>query len=160
MESVEVNLIKGATGDFWGVGKPGSDRIALSAKVGKESLDGKYPIYDPDGTDVFTITGNTRVCRTDIARDWRDVTDVAVAANEKPPGEWNRVDLWCIGDEVVAVFNGKVVNRGFAVKPRRGRIQLQSEGCPVEFRNIMLASALRHAGTSSAEFYEEHLSAR
>ena len=139
MESVELNLIKGATGDFWGVGVNGSDRIALSARVGGELLGGKYAIHDPNGTNVYTIVGNNRVCRFDIDRGWTDTTDVAVAGNEKPLGEWNRVDLHCVGGEVVAIFNGKVVNRGFDVKPRKGRIQLQSEGCPVEFRDIVIA---------------------
>ena len=140
MESLELNIIKGATGDFWGVGKKGSDRIALTAKVGKELLEGKYAIHDPQGPDTYTIKGNTRVCRSDISRSWRDRKSVDVAANEKPIGEWNRVALTCVGDTVVAEVNGTVVNRGFAAKPRRGRIQLQSEGCAIEFRNIMIES--------------------
>lgn len=140
MEAIEANLIKGATGDFWGVGMEGSDRIALSVNVGKEKLDGKYAIYDEKGGDVYKITGNTRVCRYDIARDWQDTNVVAIAKNENSIGEWNRVDLHCVGGDVVVVVNGKTVNRGFNAKPRRGRIQLQSEGCPVEFRNITIVS--------------------
>ena len=140
MESLELNIIKGATGDFWGVGMKGSDRIALSATVGKDLVEGKYAVHDPQGTETYTIKGNTRVCRSDIARNWGDRKTVAVAANEKPLGEWNRVVLTCVGDTVVAEVNGKVVNRGFAAKPQKGRIQLQSEGCEVEFRNIALCS--------------------
>ena len=136
MESIEVNIIKGATGDFWGVGKKGSDRIALSAKVGDERLGGKYPIHDPHGAKTYTIRGNTRICRADIARDWTDATDVRLAVNEKPIGEWNAVELVCSGDEVVVSVNGKLVNRGFGAKPTKGRIQLQSEGCAIEFRKI------------------------
>lgn len=143
MESVEANIILGATGDFWGVGEKGSDRIAISARVGDEKLGGCFAIHDPKGTNVYTIVGNNRVCRHDIARDWRDTNTVAVAANEKPLGEWNRVDLYCVGDEVTVEFNGKVVNRGFDVKPRKGRIQLQSEGCAVEFRRITLQGRRR-----------------
>ena len=138
MESVEVNVIKGATGDFWGVGAKGSDRISLSSRVGGEMLGGKYPIHDPDGGGVYTIRGNTRVCRQDISRDWRDTNSVEVAANERPLGEWNRVDLRCVGGDVQVEFNGKVVNRGFDVRPSKGRIQLQSEGCAIEFRSIVI----------------------
>lgn len=138
MESLEVNLIQGATGDFWGVGAAGSDRVALSAKVGKDRLDGKYAIFDPDGADVYTITGNTRVCRQDISREWRDRTDVPTAANENPVGKWNRVDLFCVGGDVLVLFNGKPVNRGFGAKPTKGRLQLQSEGCAIEFRDIRI----------------------
>ncbi|MCQ2394325.1 MAG: DUF1080 domain-containing protein [Kiritimatiellae bacterium] len=138
MESVEVNLIKGATGDFWGVGAKGSDRIALSGRVGAEKL-GRYFIHDPRGTNVFTITGNTRICRSDIARDWQDAITVREADNEKPLGEWNRVELVCSGGDVTVTFNGRIVNRGFNAKPTRGRLQLQSEGCPIEFRNIVIS---------------------
>ena len=146
MESVEVNLIKGATGDFWGVGMNGSDRIALSARVGDELLSGKYPIHDPNGTKTYTIKGNTRICRSDIARDWTDTTGVADAVNERPIGEWNHVDLVCRGDEVLVFFNGKLVNRGFGVKPAKGRIQLQSEGCAIEFRDISIESLAKRSG--------------
>lgn len=147
MESVEVNLIKGATGDFWGVGMPGSERISLSSRVSGEKLGGKYDIHSENGKEIYTIVGNTRICRSDIARDWQDVTDVAIAENERPIGEWNKVDLYCTGGDVVVYFNGKLVNRGFDVKPRHGRIQLQSEGCPVEFRKIRLAPMLLSPGT-------------
>jgi len=139
MESIEVNLIKGATGDFWGVERTGSGRISLSAKVGGERLGGRYPIHDPTGTNVCTITGNARICRSDISRTWCDTNTVAEAANENPLGRWNRVDLFCDGDQVRVVFNGRTVNCGFAVRPTRGRLQLQSEGCAIEFRNIRIA---------------------
>lgn len=138
MESLEVNIIKGATGDFWGVGVRNSDRFSLSARVGKEKLGGRYAIHDPDGTSVFTIRGNKRVCRMDIARDWRDTNTVAIAVNENAFGKWNRVDLRCAGDTAVVEVNGKTVNRGFGIRPRKGRIQLQSEGCGIEFRNIVI----------------------
>ena len=50
---------------------------------------------------------------------------------------------WMESVEAAVEFNGKVVNRGFDVKPRKGRIQLQSEGCAVEFRRITLQGRRR-----------------
>ena len=136
MESIEVNLILGATGDFWGVSKNRSG-CSISSRVGDRTL-GKYAIHDPNGKRTYTIFGNDRICRSDIAPDWRDTNTVACAVNERPLGEWNRVDLVCSNDTVTVSFNGKVVNRGFDAKPSRGRLQLQSEGCAVEFRNIVI----------------------
>ena len=138
MESLELNLIKGATGDFWGVAAPGRDTVALSCRVGERRHEGKYAVYDPAGADVFTITGNTRVCRCDLDPAWRDRYETRIAANERPIGEWNVAELICLGDKVTAIFNGKVVNCGFGAKPSRGRIQLQTEGCPIEFRRVTL----------------------
>ena len=146
MESLEMNLIKGATGDFWGVGAPGKDTVALSCRVGNRRHEDKYAVYDPDGSEVFTITGNTRVCRSDLDPKWRDRYETGIAANENPIGEWNVAELICRGDEVTAIFNGKVVNRGFGAKPSRGRIQLQTEGCPLEFRRITISPAVPTLG--------------
>jgi len=139
MESIEMNLIKGATGDFWGVGARGKNTIALSCRVGGRRHEDKYAVHDPEGSEVFTITGNTRVCRFDLDPKWRDRYETDVAANENPIGEWNVAELICRGDEVTAIFNGKVVNRGFGAKPSRGRIQLQTEGCPLEFRRVTIS---------------------
>lgn len=139
MESLEVNVVKGATGDFWGVGVSKSDKVRLTARVADEKLNGRHCIFDPTATNTFTITGNTRICRLDIARDWKDTNTVAEAVNERPIGEWNRVEIACRGDEIEVYFNGKFVNRGFGAQPQRGRIQLQSEGCPIEFRKVELA---------------------
>lgn len=139
MEALEMNLIKGATGDFWGVGARGKSTIALSCRVGARRHEGKYAIHDPNGLDVFTITGNTRVCRFDLDPNWRDRYETSIAANENPIGEWNVAELICRGDEVTALFNGKVVNRGFGARPSKGRIQLQAEGCPLEFRRVTIS---------------------
>lgn len=64
---------------------------------------------------------------------------------EKPNGEWNTLDLYCVGDESVHVVNGVVVMRlqhaqrldGPAPAPLTGgRISLQTEGAEVYFRNV------------------------
>jgi hypothetical protein len=65
--------------------------------------------------------------------------------NENPTGEWNTVELVCLGEEVLHIVNGKVVMRLFG--PRRvdtpapvsvtsGPIVLQSEGAELFYRNI------------------------
>lgn len=137
MLSHEYNLILGASGDFWTVGTKERPDIFLEATVGEERLGGKYYIYSPTGKTV-RLTGNDRVCRMDIARDWADAPTVRPAENEKPLGEWNTAELICEGDRVTCLFNGKVVNRA-RVQPSAGKIQLQSELCGIEFRRITLS---------------------
>ncbi|MFW6163737.1 MAG: 3-keto-disaccharide hydrolase [Planctomycetota bacterium] len=58
--------------------------------------------------------------------------------NEKPPGEWNAYDITCDGDTVRLVVNGRVMNEGTDAEPSSGAICLQSEGSPIEFRNVYL----------------------
>ncbi len=136
MASHEYNLIQGATGDFWTVHPKGAD-MCLKAEVADEKLGGRYFIWKEGGREI-TISGNDRVCRFDIDRSWTDTPHAPLAVNEKPVGEWNTAVLECCGDAVTCWFNGKRVNKATHVKPSSGRIQLQSEGCGVEFRNIVL----------------------
>ena len=66
---------------------------------------------------------------------------------EKPPGEWNTLDLVCLGDESIHVVNGTVVMRlqaaqrldGAAPAPlTSGHIVLQSEGAEVYYRDVVI----------------------
>lgn len=59
-------------------------------------------------------------------------------ANEKPDGEWNSYDIICNGGDIKLIVNGKVLNGGIKANPSSGAICLQSEGAPIEFRNIVL----------------------
>jgi Domain of Unknown Function (DUF1080) len=58
--------------------------------------------------------------------------------DEKPLGEWNKMEIECRGDEVLVKVNGKLVNHAKKVSQTKGAIALQSEGTPIEYRNITL----------------------
>ena len=58
--------------------------------------------------------------------------------NEKPAGEWNQYDITCRDGAVKLVVNGVLQNEGTDAQPASGHICLQSEGSPIEFRNIYL----------------------
>lgn len=58
--------------------------------------------------------------------------------SEKPIGEWNKYVCVCIDDTVTLIVNGDVVNFAWNVSQTKGAISLQSEGAPIEFRNIVL----------------------
>ena len=60
------------------------------------------------------------------------------AKNENRIGEWNTAEIVCMGDKAEFYFNFKLVNRIKRLSPTRGKIQLQSEGCPIEFRRIAI----------------------
>ena len=48
------------------------------------------------------------------------------------------MEITCRGDEVLVKVNGKLVNHAKKVSQTKGAIALQSEGTPIEFRNIKL----------------------
>ena len=56
----------------------------------------------------------------------------------KPSPEWNHYRVVCDDGEISLAVNGKVVTRGTAAKPRKGYICLESEGSPVQFRNLKI----------------------
>ncbi len=59
-------------------------------------------------------------------------------ANEKQVGLWNSYDIYCRGDTIKCYVNGLLQNEGTDLTDTSGRIALQSEGVPVEFRNIYI----------------------
>jgi hypothetical protein len=57
---------------------------------------------------------------------------------EKPPGEWNRVDILAQGAHYQVRINGKVVNEVDGVEVNAGPVRVQSEGGIIQFRRIAL----------------------
>lgn len=59
--------------------------------------------------------------------------------SEKPIGEWNHMRVVCQGRDVTVYVNDDKVNHGTDCTIHEGAISLQSEGTPIEFRNIRLS---------------------
>ena len=62
-------------------------------------------------------------------------------SSEKPDGEWNSVDITVKGNTIASSVNGVLQNSGKDAYADAGQICLQSEGGPVEFRNITIEPA-------------------
>ena len=60
------------------------------------------------------------------------------ASNEKPAGAWNSADITCKDDKIWVLINGELQNEGEQASVQAGKICLQSEGRPIEFRNLYL----------------------
>jgi hypothetical protein len=59
-------------------------------------------------------------------------------SNEKAPGQWNSYDIECKDNSIKCYVNGVLQNKGTNASLTSGYICLQSEGSPIEFRNITL----------------------
>jgi hypothetical protein len=137
IESVEFGILEGGeTGDFWSVPGARGERIVVDVEGEDIPEDQRrYPNepirYRPGGkkyvgTKLGILNGDD---------------------NEKPRGQWNKLDLICLGQTGIHVVNGTVnlvltnIRRevdGRTEPVTRGRIQLQCEGAEVFFRNIRL----------------------
>ncbi len=128
--SQECQIQEGDVGDYWSVA--GSIVDVKSSKMN----DTIY--YDPKGS-VRTFSYTSKEGK----RCYKSVNA------ERPSGEWNTIDIYCLGDSAVHVVNG--IPTMVILKSRRpegdketpltkGKIQLQSEGAEVFYRNLQLQS--------------------
>lgn len=130
MRSQECQIQEHDCGDYWSVAGGIVD-------VEGERKDGKGPVIFKKGGKKYTVpskeSGGPRI--------------VKHPDNEKPTGQWNTIELLTVGQTSVHVVNGKVnmiltgsrhVVEGKEVPLVEGKIQLQSEGAEVFYRNIQL----------------------
>lgn len=133
MLSEEFQIQEGDSGDYWGVGGTMVDAPAI------EKSEGEY-IYDPNGK--MLVFGGTR----DKEEERASGRLIKAKDGEKPNGKWNTIDLYCYGDESVYFVNTIQTAKLYNLrKPdnsplTKGKIQLQSEGAEIYFRNIKIES--------------------
>jgi Domain of Unknown Function (DUF1080) len=121
---MEFQVSEGSVGDIWLVGGPS---LEVNGKL-YESGEGK------------TLKPYVRIPR--FGRG--EVTNVTGFRQpegevEKGPGEWNVLELVADHHRVAQYVNGKLVNEGKNANTTQGRIDFQSEGAEVYFRNMALA---------------------
>ena len=129
MESFEYQIQEGDCGDYWGVMDVVTDIAARKNDTGKH-------VYQP-GSPAITFQDKTLNGRSCLKSP----------NTEKPSGQWNVVDLYCVGDTCLHVLNGTVnmvlthtrhLVDGKIEPLTKGKIQIQSEGAEVFYRNIEL----------------------
>jgi len=139
MSSFEYNIIQGASGDLIVVGSrkqcPGLYRCR--GRVDAATRGKPCQHWDPAGVEIALVDGG-RIRRPDVDHEWKNLKTQPLSPNERPVGEWNRAVVVCKGDTAVFYFNGMKVGEYYDLHPAGGRIQLQSEGFGIEYRNIVL----------------------
>ncbi|MEX2233252.1 MAG: DUF1080 domain-containing protein [Cyclobacteriaceae bacterium] len=129
MRSQEFQIQEGDCGDYWGVAGAFAD-IPV-----REKSENQY-LYDPTGP-LLTFRDKTPIGRHCIKNP----------DAEKTSGEWNTIDLYCMGDTSVHVVNGVVNMVLYNLRQEsadgsspltNGKIQIQSEGAEIFYRNITI----------------------
>ena len=59
-------------------------------------------------------------------------------SSEKKVGEWNTMEIICVGSSIEVYVNGVLQNKGTNLNITEGSICLQCEGQDIEFRNVYL----------------------
>ncbi|MCC7014051.1 MAG: DUF1080 domain-containing protein [Planctomycetes bacterium] len=110
-------------------GQPFSRAIEVQVMSGMEG-----PGYTSDG-DMFAIHGATM--KPDNGRGGSSRA-FPTEARMNPGGEWNHYRVRGVDGVLELAVNGKVVTSGRECSPRKGYICLESEGAPIEFRNLRI----------------------
>lgn len=127
MRSQEFQIQEGDCGDYWGVAGGMVDVPAIK----KDSL--SY-VYDPKEL-LINFSEGSEVGRHCIKNPHAEL----------PTGQWNTVELYCLGDTSVHIMNGQVTMmlfnskqnvNGIVSELKKGKIQIQSEGAEVFYRSI------------------------
>jgi len=129
MRSHEFQIEEGDCGDYWACAGAMAD-----IKVRKDA-NGDF-VYDESG-ELMTFG-----IKSPIGRHCVKYPDA-----EKPSGEWNTLDLYCLGSTSIHVVNGKVnmvlhnsrqLTENREIPLTKGKIQLQSEGSEIYYRDIKI----------------------
>lgn len=131
MSSMECQIQESDMGDYVSLVHARADIACTKVKKNLYKVTG-----DGDKLTTFGGKGNPGYCHIE-------------EANEKAHGEWNTVEVICVGNESIHVVNGKVVmvtkNARTTINGKeepltKGKIQFQSEGAESYYRNIQIKS--------------------
>lgn len=127
MKSLECQVQEGDCGDYISV-----DTVMVDIPALRNVEDERY-YYTPEA-EMMTFSPERSYCNK--------ATD-----HENPNGEWNTMEVYTVKGNSVHVVNGIVNNRvynaryleeGIEVPLTKGKIQLQSEGAEIFYRNVKL----------------------
>ena len=135
IHSIECQVIEGGTGDFIVVGD-GSDKFQITSTVASEKQGDSY-VFQLDGKPETINSGRINWFARDA--EWKDVFDFRGENDvERPVGEWNKLECIVLNGTISIYLNGILVNKATNVKPKKGRIQIQSESAEIFFRKVEL----------------------
>ena len=113
-QSIEVQMNHTHAGDFWCI----VENIEVPNMVKRRGAKEKWGITEGKARRILNLTDGS----------------------EKPVGEWNRMKIECLGNEVKVWVNGELVNHGHSCTAQKGKLSIQAEGSEVEFRRLDMIS--------------------
>jgi hypothetical protein len=111
-KSIEVQMYHKNAGDFWCI----VEDITVPNMVKRRGAEKNWGITEGKARRILNLTDGS----------------------EKEPGEWNRMVIECLNDQVKVWVNGDFVNHGSKCTAQKGKIAIQAEGSEVEFRKLDL----------------------
>jgi len=113
-KSIEVQMNHKHAGDFWCI----VEDIKVPDMIARRGPKEKWGITEGKARRILNLTDDS----------------------ENAVGEWNRMVIECLDDQVKVWVNGDLVNHGTDCTASKGQIALQAEGAEVEFRKLELSA--------------------
>ncbi|MAG58900.1 MAG: hypothetical protein CMJ83_21650 [Planctomycetes bacterium] len=124
-------------------GRPGNSGVLLRMtgmdKVWPKSIEAQ--LQHRNAGDIWNIDAFDM--EVDESRTSGRRTRKLLPTNEKPLGEWNHYKITLLGGNLTLEVNGRIQNVASWCVEVPGKICLQSEGAPVQFRDIRLTPLRR-----------------
>lgn len=111
-KSIEVQMMHENAGDFWCI----VEDIKVPDMVERRGPIEEWGITEGKKRRILNLTNGT----------------------EKPLGDWNRMVVECVGDEIKVWLNDVFINHGFESTVSSGQIAVQAEGSEVAFQYVKL----------------------
>ncbi|HEV3003745.1 MAG TPA: DUF1080 domain-containing protein [Pirellulales bacterium] len=142
LTSIKCQIKEGTTGDFVVFPSQGQWKPSVTVEADRRDIEKnakRLVLYRYMPGAPLTTLSTGFVVRAGRDPGWKDEKGFRGADGlELPPGEWNTLECICQNDTITVRLNGQTVNVGTAVRPKRGRIMLQSNGAEIFFRRVDL----------------------
>jgi hypothetical protein len=111
-KSIEVQMMHENAGDFWLIG----EEIKVPDMEKRRGKRENWGVTEGKERRIINLTDGA----------------------ERPLGEWNKMNIECVGNRIKVWVNGELANYGYDATASKGQIALQAEGAEVEFRKVEL----------------------
>jgi hypothetical protein len=88
----------------------------------------------------LTFPGGSSLENSEVVDGRRRPIPLRHDSSEKPEGEWNTAVITAMNGNLSVVINGVLQSEGIGAVNKSGHIALQSEGGPLEFRNVLVTT--------------------
>lgn len=100
----------------------------------------QFQIKEDSTGDFIFLDNISAIVNGKVLDPGKSVNSFKFIENENPYGEWNTILIRSFNGKITHYLNGKLVNECVEVSAREGKISLNYEGSPIDFRNIEITN--------------------
>lgn len=98
----------------------------------------QFQIKENTTGDFIFLDNVTAIVKGKLVEAGASVTSSKFSNNENPYGEWNTILIKSFNGKITQYLNGKLVNECVEASSTEGKISLNYEGSPIDFRSFQL----------------------